>query len=284
MHKLTTQEVEELKTFANRIRQHIVGMITNAKSGHPGGNLSAVEVFTVLYKKIMKICPEWDADPEFMDRDRFVLSKGHASAVLYSVLAECGYFDVEELMTFRQLHSRLQGHPSRGHLPGIEVSSGSLGQGLSMACGMALGLKLDKKDSRVYVLMGDGEMQEGQVWEGMMNAAHHKLDNLIAFVDRNRLQIDGDIEEVKSLGSLSKKIAGFGWQVIEVDGHNVEKVYEAIKQAQELNKEHQAPVAIIANTVKGRGVWFMENNAGWHGVAPSEEECEKALAELREAK
>lgn len=281
MYKLTSQEIQELKCLSGKIRQNIVKMIANAQSGHPGGSLSSVEILSVLYKKCMKICPKWDADKNFENRDRFVLSKGHASAVFYAILAECGYFETEELMTFRKLHSRLQGHPSKHSLPGVEVSTGSLGQGLSMACGMALGLKLDNKDSYVYVLMGDGEMQEGQVWEGMMNAAHHKLDNMIAFVDRNRLQIDGDTEQIKSLGHLTKKISSFGWQVLEVDGHNVEQIFESVQKAKEMNKKFNAPVAIVANTIKGRGVWFMENNANWHGLAPNEEECKKALEELR---
>jgi len=281
MHKLDKNEVKELKNFSNKVRQQVINMIANAQSGHPGGSLSAVEIMSVLYKKVMKICPEWKNSPDFSNRDRFVLSKGHASATLYAVLADCGYFDESELMTFRKLHTRLQGHPSYGYLQGIEVSTGSLGQGLSMACGMALGLKLDKKDARVYALLGDGEMQEGQIWEALMHAAHRELDNLTIVIDRNRLQIDGCVDEVKSLGSLSKKITGFGLEVIEIDGHNVEQIYNALKKAQELSANTKKPTAIIANTVKGRGVWFMENNACWHGNAPNAEQCEKALTELR---
>lgn len=281
MHKLDKNEVKELKNFANKVRQQVINMIANAQSGHPGGSLSATDILSVLYKKVLKTCPDWTNSPEFSDRDRFVLSKGHASAALYAVLADCGYFEESELMTFRKLHSRLQGHPSFGHLQGVEVSTGSLGQGLSMACGMALGLKLDKKSARVYALLGDGEMQEGQIWEALMHAAHRELDNLTIIIDRNRLQIDGCVEEVKSLGSLSKKIAGFGLEVIEIDGHNVEQIYNALKKAQELSANSKKPTAIIANTVKGRGVWFMENNACWHGNAPNKEQCEKALEELR---
>lgn len=281
MHKLEKNEVKELKNFSNKVRQQVINMIANAQSGHPGGSLSAVEIMSVLYSKILKTCPEWKNSSDFDDRDRFVLSKGHASATLYAVLADCGYFDESELMTFRKLHSRLQGHPSFGCLPGVEVSTGSLGQGLSMACGMALGLKLDKKPSQVYALLGDGEMQEGQIWEALMHAAHRELDNLTIIVDRNRLQIDGCVDEVKSLGSLSKKITGFGLEVIEIDGHNVEQVYNALLKAKELSATSKKPTAIIANTVKGRGVWFMENNACWHGNAPNTEQCEKALAELR---
>ncbi len=281
MHKLEKNEVKELKNFSNKVRQQVINMIANAQSGHPGGSLSAVEIMSVLYKKILKTCPEWKNSPNFADRDRFVLSKGHASATFYAVLADCGYFDESELMTFRKLHTRLQGHPSYGYLPGIEVSTGSLGQGLSMACGMALGLKLDKKDARVYALLGDGEMQEGQIWEALMHAAHRGLDNLTIVIDRNRLQIDGCVDEIKSLGSLSKKITGFGLEVLEIDGHNVEQIYDALQKAQELSKNTKKPTAIIANTVKGRGVWFMENNACWHGNAPNAEQCEKALTELR---
>lgn len=281
MHKLEKNEIQELKNFSNKVRQQVIKMIANAQSGHPGGSLSAVEIISILYKKILKTCPDWKKDPDFANRDRFVLSKGHASATLYAVLADCGYFDESELMTFRKLHTRLQGHPSYGYLPGIEVSTGSLGQGLSMACGMAIGLKLDKKDTRVYTLLGDGEMQEGQIWEALMHAAHRELDNLTIIIDRNRLQIDGCVDEIKSLGSLSKKLIGFGLEVIEIDGHNLEQIYDALQKARELSKKSKKPTAIIANTVKGRGVWFMENNACWHGNAPNTEQCEKALAELR---
>ena len=281
MHKLEKDEVIELKNLACRVRQQAIEMIANASSGHPGGSLSAADILTVLYKKILKTAPKWKEDSNFENRDRFILSKGHASASFYAILADCGYFEEEELMTFRKLHSRLQGHPSCRLLPGVEVSTGSLGQGLSMANGMALGLKLDKKTSRVYALLGDGEMQEGQVLEALMTAAHRGLDNLTVIVDRNRLQIDGDTDEVKSLGSLNKKLTAFGFNTIEVDGHNVEQLYGALKKSQDLSAESHKPTAIIANTVKGRGVWFMENCACWHGVAPNSDECEKALAELR---
>lgn len=281
MHKLDKNEVQELKQFSNKVRQQVVNMIANAQSGHPGGSLSSVEILAVLYRKVLKTCPKWDKSPDFDDRDRFVLSKGHASATLYAVLADCGYFEESELMTFRKLHSKLQGHPSFGHLPGVEVSTGSLGQGLSMACGMALGFKLDKKNSRVFALLGDGEMQEGQIWEALMHAAHRELDNLTIIIDRNRLQIDGCLDEVKSLGNLTKKLIGFGLEVIEIDGHNVEQVYNALQRAKELSEKSKKPTAIIANTVKGRGVWFMENNPGWHGCAPNDEQCKKALEELR---
>lgn len=281
MHKLEKNEVTELKNLACRVRQQAIEMIANANSGHPGGSLSAADILTVLYKKIMTVPSNWSKASDFAERDRFVLSKGHASASLYAILADCGFFPTEELMTFRKIHSRLQGHPSNRLLPGVEVSTGSLGQGLSMANGMALGLKLDKKNARVYALLGDGEMQEGQVWEALMTAAYRKLDNLTVIIDRNRLQIDGDTDEVKSLGSLNKKLTAFGFNTIEIDGHNVEQIYGALKKAQDLSAETLKPTAIIANTVKGRGVWFMENCACWHGVAPNSEECEKALAELR---
>lgn len=284
MNKLNQEEINSLKDFCTMMREDILKTISGSKSGHPGGSLSCVEILTVLYKKIMKTCPEWHNDSDFENRDRFVLSKGHASAALYAILANCGYFDKNLLPTFRKINSHLQGHPSFGHLPGIEVSTGSLGQGLSMACGMALGLKLDKKSSRVYALLGDGEMQEGQIWEALMHAAHRGLDNLCVIVDRNRLQIDGDVDSVKSLGNLSKKLSGFGFEVMEIDGHNLEQIYDALTKSKEINKTTGRPTAIIANTIKGRGVSFMENNASWHGNPPSEEQLAVALQELRGAK
>lgn len=273
---LTEKEILELKELCNEMRKDVVSMIHAAKSGHPGGNLSAVEIFAVLYKKCMKICPEWDKSPEFDKRDRFVLSKGHASAALYSILARCGYFSVDELLNFRKLGSNLQGHPSCRHAKGVEVSTGSLGQGLSMACGIALGLRLDKNPATVYVYLGDGEMQEGSVWEAVMNASHHNLNNIIAFIDRNRLQIDGNTENIKAIEPLADKLEAFGWNVIEIDGHDVEEIYEAVCSAKTMDR----PTAIIANTIKGKGVSYMENNAGWHGKAPNDAEYETAMKEL----
>ena len=269
-------EIESIKNLCKKIRREVIEMIYTAKSGHPGGNLSAVEIITVLYKKCMKHYPDWDKNPDFKNRDRFVLSKGHASATLYAVLAECGYFPNSELNTFRQLGSKLQGHPSSKLLKGIEVSTGSLGQGLSMANGIALGLKLDKINSNVFVYMGDGELQEGNVWEAIMASSHYKLDNLIAFIDNNGLQIDGENNKVMDLGDISGKFKAFGWQTISIDGHNIQEIEDAVNKA----KNNDTPTVIIAKTVKGKGVSFMENQVGWHGKAPSKEDYEKAIKEL----
>ena len=274
--ELNGKDLMQIKDFTKQVRKDIVSMIYNAKSGHPGGSLSAVEIISTLYLKCMTHYPDWDKNPNFVNRDRFVLSKGHASACLYSVLARCGYFSTEELMTFRKLGSRLQGHPSVKHLCGIEVSTGSLGQGLSIACGIALGLKLDKINSNVFVYIGDGETQEGNIWEGVMNAAHNKLDNLIAFIDKNNLQIDGCTDDIKCNSPLEDKFKAFGWDYLTIDGHNPTEIYNAVKQAK-LNKK---PTVIVANTIKGRGVSFMENNAGWHGKAPNTEQYELAMKEL----
>jgi transketolase len=274
---LPSEEIKNLENFCSEVRKDILKMVHAAKSGHPGGSLSAVEIISTLYKKCMKQDPLWDKSPDFEKRDRFVLSKGHASPALYSVLAGCGYFPKEDLLSFRKLGSCLQGHPCCKALKGIEVSTGSLGQGLSIACGIALGLKLDKNPANVFVLLGDGELQEGSVWEAFMNASHYKLNNIIAFVDRNRLQIDGNTEQVKSLDPLDEKLEAFNWNVITVDGHSVEEIYDAVCLA----KTMDSPTAIIADTLKGKGVSFMENNAGWHGKAPSDAELEKALLELK---
>ena len=275
-NQLLPSQIEELNKLCREMRKDILSMIHAAKSGHPGGNLSAVEILAVLYKFCMNHSPEWDKSPDFQNRDRFILSKGHASAALYSILAECGYFPKEELLTFRKLGTRLQGHPSCRHLKGIEVSTGSLGQGLSMACGVAVGLKLDKNPANVFVLVGDGEMQEGSIWEAIMNASHHNLNNLIAFIDKNKLQIDGCTCEVKSIEPLDEKFEAFGWNVINIDGHNVEEIFDAVQSAKTMDR----PTAIIAETVKGKGVSFMENNCGWHGKAPNDEDFAKAMAEL----
>lgn len=276
VNKLSNEEIEEIQKVSKKLRQNIVKMIYNSQSGHPGGALSCIDILNVLFTKSMKHFPMCNQSPDYENRDRFILSKGHASAALYSIMAHCGYFPEEELMTFRKLGSRLQGHPCANKLNGIEISTGSLGQGLSIGCGMALGLKLDKKSSKVFVLTGDGELQEGSVWEAVMNAAHHKLDNLILIVDRNKLQIDGSTENIKSLGSVSDKLKSFGWNTLEIDGHNIEQIHNAI----EIAKNADRPFAIIANTIKGKGVSFMENNSGWHGKAPNKEELEKALEEL----
>jgi len=272
---LTENEISKLQSLAKETRANILRMVYNAKSGHIGGALSATDIMTVLYHKCMTTAPKWDKDKNFDKRDRFVLSKGHASSVLYCELAQLGYFPKEELMTFRLFGSRLQGHPVP-FCPGIEVATGSLGQGLSIACGIAMGLKLDKNPAKVFVLLGDGELQEGNVWEGFMQAPHRKLDNLIAIIDRNRLQIDGCTENIKSLDPLDEKLKAFNWDVIEIDGHDYNEIYDAIEKAKSSTK----PTAIIANTIKGKGVSFMENNAGWHGKAPNKEDFEKAMAEL----
>ena len=272
---LMETEVKELNQLCKENRQNIVKMVYNAASGHIGGSLSSVELLTVLFHKCMKAIPQWHRSPEFDTRDRFVLSKGHVSPAYYSVLAQLGYLEKEELLTFRKFGSRLQGHPMPV-CPGVEVATGSLGQGLSIACGISLALKLDKNPANVFVLLGDGELQEGSVWEGFMNGAHHKLNNLVAIIDRNGLQIDGATENIKSLDPLNEKIKAFGWDVLEIDGHDIPAIYDAIEKA----KANNNPTAIIANTIKGKGVSFMENNAGWHGKAPNKEEYEKAMQEL----
>ena len=269
-------EIEKLKEYCRENRENIIKMVYNAQSGHIGGSLSATELVTVLFHKCMKLAPKWDKDKNFETRDRFVLSKGHVSPIYYCNLAQMGYFPKEELMTFRKLGSRLQGHPAT-FCPGVDAATGSLGQGLAIACGMAMGLKLDKNPAHVFVLLGDGELQEGSVWEAFMDAPARKLDNLTAIIDRNGLQIDGCTEDIKPLGKKKKKIRAFNWNVIEIDGHDIEQIYDAI----ELAKTAGRPTAIIAKTIKGKGVSFMENNAGWHGKAPKKEEYEKALEELK---
>lgn len=272
---LTSTDIKELQDLALENRRNIIEMVYQAKSGHIGGSLSACDIMTVLFHKCMKHAIKGKLSDEYKDRDRFVLSKGHVSPIYYSVMAQLGFFDKEELQTFRKLGSRLQGHPSL-MCPGVEIATGSLGQGLSMACGIAMALKLDKNPANVFVMLGDGELQEGNTWEAFMQASHRKLDNLIAIIDRNGLQIDGSTECVKALGNLTDKVKAFGWNVIEIDGHNIEQIYNSIEKA----KSMDAPIAIIANTVKGKGVSFMENNAGWHGTAPGKEDYEKAISEL----
>lgn len=273
---LSENEILELEKICNQTRINILKMVHNAKSGHIGGAFSGVEILNVLFNKSLNIPVNWKKSSDFDKRDRFILSKGHASALLYSVLAQRGFFPESELMTFRKLGSRLQGHPCCKELDGIEVSTGSLGQGLSVGCGMAMGLKLDNNPANVVVYLGDGELQEGSVWEGFMQASHRKLDNLIAIIDRNGLQIDGETEKVTSLNPLDKKLEAFGWNVETIDGHDFNAIYNSIENAKKSDK----PYAIIAKTVKGRGVSFMENNAGWHGKAPNDEQFEQALAEL----
>jgi len=273
---LTDLEIEKLKDSATEVRRNILKMIHNAKSGHPGGSLSGADILTVLYEKCLNIPSDWDKSPEFDNRDRFILSKGHASPLLYAILANHGIIDKSELMTFRKINSRLQGHPSKGYINGIEATTGSLGQGLSTACGIAMGLKLDNNPANVVVYLGDGELQEGSCWEAFMQGAHRNLNNLIAIIDRNKLQIDGNTEDVMALGDVADKIRSFGWETIEIDGHNYNEIYEAVEKGKKSNK----PFAIIAKTIKGKGVSFMENQAGWHGKAPNDEQLEQALAEL----
>lgn len=279
--QLSERERDDLKKISKKLREKCLAMIHNAQSGHPGGTLSAIDLILVLYKKIIHQCCEWKCSPDWEKRDRFVLSKGHASAALYAVLAECGYFDEEELMSFRKLGSRLQGHPGCNCAPGVEIPSGSLGQGLSMANGIALSLRLDKNPAKVFVYLGDGETQEGQVWEAAMSTAHYKLNNVIGIIDRNRLQIDGCTEDVKAIEPVADKWRAFGWETLTVDGHDHSKIYEVYQQAIAISNEKKKPVMIIANTIKGKGVSFMENNAGWHGKATCEEEYCKAIEELQ---
>ena len=273
---LTEDETRELREASKQTRINIVKMVHAAKSGHPGGSLSGADILNVLYKKCMYIPAKWDKSPDFEKRDRFILSKGHASPLLYSILAQYGIISGKELATFRKFGTNLQGHPSRNHLKGIETSTGSLGQGLSIGCGIAMGLKLDNNPANVIVYLGDGELQEGSCWEAFMQAGHRVLDNLIAIVDRNRLQIDGDTEKVMGLDNLNDKIRAFNWNVIEINGHDYNQIYDAYMQAKRSTK----PCAIIANTIKGKGVSFMENQAGWHGKAPNDEQLKQALNDL----
>mgnify|MGYP000495974961 CR=1 FL=1 len=267
----------ELQKKANEVRKGIVTAVHAAKAGHPGGSLSAADIFTYLYFEELNIDPK---DPKKADRDRFVLSKGHTAPGLYSALALRGYFPVEDLKTLRHLGSYLQGHPDMKHIPGVDMSSGSLGQGISAAVGMALSAKLTNDDYRVYTLLGDGEIQEGQIWEAAMWAGFKKLDNLVVIVDNNNLQIDGPIDEVCSPYPIDKKFEAFNFHVINIDGNDFDQIRAAFKEARETKG---MPTAIIAKTVKGKGVSFMENAAGWHGKAPNDEEYEIAMADLEKA-
>ena len=267
----------ELMKTANEIRKGIVTALHSAKAGHPGGSLSATEIFTYLYFEEMNVDPK---DPKKVDRDRFVLSKGHTAPGLYSTLAQKGFFPKEDLVTLRHTGSYLQGHPDMKPIPGVDMSSGSLGQGISAAVGMAIAGKLDNADYRVYTLLGDGEIQEGQVWEASMLAAHRKLDNLVVIVDNNNLQIDGAITEVNSPYPIDKKFEAFNFHVINIDGNDFDQIDAAFKEAKTVKGQ---PTAIIAKTVKGKGVSFMENQVGWHGKAPNDEEYKIAMEELEKA-
>ncbi len=274
---MTQDEKKQLKIAACKVRLGIIEGVYAAKSGHPGGSLSAADVLTYLYFRKMNIDPQ---NPKMENRDRFVLSKGHAAPALYSVLANRGYFPVEELKTLRHIGSRLQGHPNMNLTPGVDMSTGSLGQGVSTAAGMALGAKRLGSGVRVYTLLGDGEIEEGQVWEAMMFAAHNHLDNLLVFVDNNNLQIDGAISEVMSPYPIDEKFAAFGLYVQTVDGHDFDAIEAAVKNAEE---KKGCPSAIILKTVKGKGVSFMENQVGWHGKAPNDEQYKAAIDELTAA-
>ena len=267
----------ELMKTANEVRKGIVTAVHSAKAGHPGGSLSAADIFTYLYFEEMNIDPK---EPKKADRDRFVLSKGHTAPGLYSALAHRGYFPVEDLKTLRHTGSYLQGHPDTKHIPGVDMSSGSLGQGISAAVGMALAAKLSNEDYRVYTLLGDGEIQEGQVWEASMLAGSRKLDNLVVIVDNNNLQIDGTIEEVNSPYPIDKKFEAFNFHVITINGNDMDEIAAALKEAR---KTKGMPTAIIAKTTKGKGVSFMENAVGWHGKAPNDEEYKIAMEDLEKA-
>ncbi|MEY8459961.1 transketolase [Eggerthellaceae bacterium 24-137] len=271
-------DTAQLVAKATDIRRDILTMITEAGSGHPGGSLSCTDILTALYFGGVM---DYDAaDPKKAGRDRFILAKGHAAPALYATLAHAGYFPVDELNSLRKLGTRLQGHPDSNLLPGVEVSTGSLGQGLSVAAGLAAGLRLAGEDGVVFTVLGDGECEEGQVWEAAMFAAHQKLGRLVAVVDNNELQIDGCIHDVCDPGDLGEKFAAFGWDVVRVDGHDVAALVELLGRLKAAAEPTAAPVAVIAKTVKGKGVSFMENQAGWHGKAPKPEELETALAEL----
>lgn len=267
-------ENEELKSKANEIRKDIITEVYNAKSGHPGGSLSIADIMTVLYFDELNID---EKNPRWEDRDRLILSKGHCAPALYAALAERGYFEKEKLVSLRKLDSNLQGHPNMNDVPGVDMSTGSLGQGLSAANGMAISAKLDNKNYRVYCILGDGEIQEGQVWEAAMSSNKYKLDNLCIIVDNNNLQIDGTIEEVMDLKPIDEKFKSFGFNVIIIDGHNYDEIKSAFKQARETKGK---PTCLIAKTVKGKGISFMENQAGWHGKAPNEDQYNQAMKDL----
>ena len=272
---MTASEKKQLMAMACKVRMGVIEGTHGAKAGHPGGSLSAAEIFTYLYFKEMNVDPK---NPKWEDRDRFVLSKGHTAPGLYAALANRGFFPVADLPTLRHIDSYLQGHPNMNSVPGVDMSTGSLGQGISAACGMALGAKHTGKSCRVYALLGDGELQEGQVWEAMMFAHHYKLDNLCAVIDNNGLQIDGAIDQVMSPYPIVDKVKAFGWNVVEIDGHDFDQIEAAFNKAKETKG---VPTAIVMKTVKGKGVSYMENQAGWHGKAPNDEEYEKAMTELK---
>ena len=271
---MTSQEKKQLQITACKVRMGIIESTHAAKCGHPGGSLSAADMFTYLYFKELNVDPK---NPKWADRDRFVLSKGHCAPGLYAALAHRGFFPVEDLITLRKVGSYLQGHPNMNSVPGVDMSTGSLGQGISTACGMALAAKVQKKDNRVYTLLGDGEIQEGQVWEACMFASHYHLDNLCVIIDNNGLQIDGDVAKVMSPYPIDAKLEAFGFDVQNIDGHDLDQIEAALNHAKTVKGK---PSAIIMKSVKGKGVSFMENQAGWHGVAPNDAQYEQAMAEL----
>ena len=271
---MKVKDVNELQKYANKIRQGVIKAVYSAKSGHPGGSLSIAEILAVLYFNQMNID---ERNPKAKERDRLVLSKGHTSPALYSALALRGFFDVKDLENFRNIKSNLQGHPDMKNIPGVDASTGSLGQGLSIANGMAISSKMDSEGVRVYCICGDGEIEEGQIWEAAMTSAHYKLDNLCLIIDNNNLQIDGKVSEVMNIYPIDEKFRSFGFEVINVDGHNISELISAFEQAK---KTKGKPTAIIANTIKGKGVSFMENQAEWHGKAPNEEQYMQAMKEL----
>ena len=271
---LTDQQIRELEETARHLRVEVLKMLHTSQSGHTGGSLSAIDVMAVLYFQRMRHDP---SNPAWADRDRFVLSKGHAAPALYACLAGCDYFPKEDLKTLRRLGSHLQGHPDMNKTPGVEVCTGSLGQGMSQAVGLAMAARLADRPSRVYTLLGDGEVQEGQIWEAAMSAAHYGLGNLCAIVDQNGLQIDGEVEKVMNVGPLGPKFLAFNWHVLEVDGHDIQAISRAFDEAETVTDR---PTAIIARTVKGKGVPFFEHKASYHGVAPSDDEMERALEAL----
>ncbi len=275
---LEEMNIEQLQQKAKKIREDILEEVYQAQSGHPGGSLSVADILTVLYFKEMNIQPE---NPNWEDRDRLVLSKGHCSPALYSCLANRGYFPVEDLKTFRNINSYLQGHPDKNKVPGVDMTTGSLGQGLSCANGMAIAGKMNQKDYRVYCILGDGEIEEGQVWEAAMAANQYKLDNLCVIVDNNNLQIDGTIEKVMNSYPIDEKFRSFGFQVINIDGHDIEEIIKAFEVAKNIKDK---PTCIIAKTIKGKGVTFMENQAGWHGKAPNQEQYEEAIRRIKDGK
>ena len=268
------EKISELEKMANDVRKGIIEAVYSGKSGHPGGSLSIADILTVLYFNELNID---EKNPKWEDRDRLVLSKGHCSPALYSCLANRGFFSIEDLKTFRKIDSYLQGHPDMNKVPGVDMTTGSLGQGLSSAVGMAIAGKMDKKDYRVYCILGDGEIEEGQIWEAAMSAKKYKLDNLCVIVDNNNLQIDGTVEEVMSPYPIDEKFKSFGFEIIKIDGHNMQEIMDAFDVAKHIKDK---PVCIIAKTIKGKGVSYMENQVGWHGKAPNEEQYKMAMEEL----